>query len=55
MNNIIEGALLLCGIDILFNEGRVTREVINFFKIRTKKLKIESTSENELADLCFGC
>ncbi len=55
MNNIIKSTLFLCGIDILFNEGRVTREVINLFKIRAKKLKIESTSEDELADLCFGC
>jgi len=55
MNNIIKGALFLCGIDILFNEGRVTREVITFFKIRAKKLKIETPSEEELVDLCFGC
>lgn len=55
MKDIIKNALFLCGIDILFNEGRVTKEVINLFKIRAKKLKIESTSEEELADLCFGC
>ncbi len=39
MKDIIKGALFLCSIDILFNEGHVTREVINFFKIRAKNLK----------------
>jgi hypothetical protein len=55
MDNIIKGVLFLCGVDILFNEGRVTREVICLFKIRAKKLKIETTSEEELNDLMFGC
>ena len=54
-SNVIKGALFLCGIDILFNEGRVTREIICFFTTRAKKLKIESLSEEELVDLCFGC
>ena len=54
-SDVIKGALILCGIDILFNEGRVSMAVINCFKARTKKLIIESVSEEELKDMMFGC
>ena len=52
--NLLEGATMLCGIDILFNKGRIIRDIINLYNIRIKKLETKSVSE-ELKDMMFGC